>query len=150
MAVRSDIEVLYVEEIEQLARRLQPRERYFTLLLAWDAPAVDQAQLRKWMQPLVDRGLVYFCAWGRECKAVHDAADMCDIERGKSSGNPDFFVMTTRHDDEPLEEVLWFFQMLALPTEAGMAGDFDRFAVAVGNPQWADAMSRFFLASKAG
>jgi hypothetical protein len=58
--------------------------------------------------------------------------------------------MTTWHDDEPLEEVLWFFQMLALPTEASIVGNLDRFAVAVGNPKWADAMSRFFLASKAG
>jgi hypothetical protein len=101
------------------------------------------------MQPLVDRGLVYFCAWGRECEAVHDAVDMCDIERRKSSGNPNFFVMATWHEDEPLEEMLWFFQMLALPTEASIVGNFDRFAVAVGNPKWADAMRQFFSASEA-
>ena len=101
------------------------------------------------MQPLVDRGLVYFCAWGRECEAVHNAVDMCDIEQQKSSGNPDFFIMTTSHDDEPLEEALWFFKMLALPTEAPIVGNFDRFAVAVGNREWADAMRQFFSASEA-
>ena len=145
-----EIKVLSTVTIEELSDAVQLRNPQFTPFLAWDAPAVDQAQLRKWMQPLVDRGLVYFCVWGRECKAVHDAADMCDIERGKGSGNPDFFVMTTWHDDEPLEEVLWFFQMLALPTDASIVGNLDRFAVAVGNPKWADTMSRFFLASKAG
>jgi hypothetical protein len=144
-----EIQVLFIGTIEELSDAIQPRNPQFTLFLAWDALALDQAQLRKWMQPLVDRGLVYFCAWGRECKALHDAVDMCDIEPQKNSGNPDFFIMTTWHDDEPLEEALWFFQTLALPTEPPIVGNFDRFAVAVGNPQWADEMSRFFLASKA-
>ena len=140
MPATPGIDVLYFEKIEQLTQGLQPRERYFTLFLAWDAPGADPAQLRKWMQPLVDRGLVYFCAWGRECKAVHDTVDMCDIEREKSSENPDLFIMTTWHDDEPLEEAFWFFQMLALPTEEGIVGHFDRLAVAVGNPGWAEEM----------
>jgi hypothetical protein len=147
MPATPGIDVLYVEEIEQLAQRLQPCKRYFTLFLAWDAQAADQAQLRKWMQPLVDRGLIYFCAWGRECKAVHDAVDICDIEREKRSENPDFIIMTTWHDDEPLEEALWFFQMLALPTEESIAGNFDRLAVAVGNPHWAEEMRDYLSKS---
>jgi|SRR5580704_5704013 hypothetical protein len=142
MTVRSDIKVVYVEKIEQLTRRLEQSEKCFTLLLAWDVPTVDQTQLRGIMQPLVDRGLVYFCGWGQGCQAVHDAVDMCDIERENHGAKPELFIMTTWHDDESLDEAVWFFKELALPDETQGVGTFDRFAVAVGNPEWADTITR--------
>jgi hypothetical protein len=142
MDVRSDINVLYVEEIEELAQRLESRERCFTLFLAWDAPTEEQTKLREIMQPLVDRGLVYFCAWGRGCEAVHDAVDRCDIERENHAAKPELFIMTTWHHDEPLEEAVWFFKELALPNETHGVPSFDRFAVAVGNREWSDTIKR--------
>jgi hypothetical protein len=145
MDVRSNISVLYVEGIEELARRLGPRERYFTLLLAWDAPTEERTKLREIMQPLVDLGLVYFCAWGQGCQAVHDAVDMCDIARENHAAKPELFIMTTWHDDEPLEDAVWFFKELALPDETHGVPSFDRFAVAVGNPEWADNITRALL-----
>jgi hypothetical protein len=145
MTMRSDIKVVYVEKIEQLTRRFEPSEKCFTLLLAWDAPTEDQTQLRGIMQPLVDRGLVYFCAWGQGCQAVHDAVDMCDIERENHAAKPELFIMTTWHDDEPLEDAVWFFKELALPDETHGVPSFDRFAVAVGNLEWADTITRALL-----
>jgi len=140
------IEVLSVETIEQLPQRIQHRRKHFTLLLAWDAPTEDQAQLREWMRPLVDQGLVYFCAWGRGCEVVHDAVDQCDIERTEITGESDLVIMTTWHDDESLRKACWFFKEHALPNETSEIQSFDRFAVAVGDAKWAEKMKDFLCA----
>jgi hypothetical protein len=136
------IEVFNIDSIEQLADRLPHRSKFFTLFLAWNAPVIERDKLMVLFQPLVDRGLVYFCAWGNRCEEVHDAVDMCIEERQPEAGQADYMLMTTWHQDEPLEEALWFFKMLAIPSENHVLADFERFSVAVGNPEWAGKMER--------
>ncbi|HMD76630.1 MAG TPA: hypothetical protein VKG86_04565 [Terracidiphilus sp.] len=140
------IEVFAVDSIEQLADRLPHRSKYFTLLLAWDAPEMEQEKLMELLQPLVDCGLAYLCAWGSQCEEVHDAVDMCVAKREKEIGQADYTVMTTWHEDEPLKEVLWYFRTLAIPAEGHVFADFQRFAVPVGNPGWAVEMQRALVA----
>jgi hypothetical protein len=136
------IEVFAIDSIEQLAHCLPRRGKYSTLLLAWDAPEMEHEKLAELMQPLVDRGLACFCAWGIRCEDVHDAVDLCVTDSEQEFGDADYLVMTTWHADEPLEEALWFFRMLAIPAEGHVFEDFQRFAVAVGNPTWAAEMER--------
>jgi hypothetical protein len=52
----------------------------------------------------------------------------------------DYLLMTAWHADESLEEAFWFFKMNAIPAECHVFANFDRFAVAVGNPEWANRM----------
>jgi hypothetical protein len=52
----------------------------------------------------------------------------------------DYLLMTAWHADESLEEAFWFFKMNALPADCHVFADFDRSAVAVGNPEWANRM----------
>jgi hypothetical protein len=48
-------------------------------------------------------------AWGKECSSWDTAVDIANIEEFSSSDIPeDRFVMTTWHNEEPLEEVFWF------------------------------------------
>jgi len=136
------VEIVSIANIDELADRLPQRHRYFTLLLAWDAPEIDDQKLMNLFRPLVDRGLAYLCAWGRHCEAVHDAVDLCVVERELQMGEKDYVLMTTFHLDEPIEEAIWFFKMLAIPSENHVFADFDRFAVAVGDPHWAQEMER--------
>jgi hypothetical protein len=111
--------------------------------LAWDAPEIEQEKLIDLFRPLVDGGLAYLCAWGDQCEAVHDAVDMCVVEKKLQAGEADYLLMTTWHAEEPLEEATWFFKMLAIPSENHLFADFGRFAVAVGNPGWAQEMDRY-------
>jgi hypothetical protein len=64
---------------------------------------------------------------------------MRELEEGES----DYLLMTTWHADESLEEALWFFQHLAIPAENHVLEDLDRFAVAIGNPEWNRKMERY-------
>lgn len=135
-----EIQVVSVGAIEELSGAIQPQNRPFTLFLAWDAPAADRKQLEDWMRPVVEGGLAYFCSWGARCEAVHDAVDSCDIAFLKGDIRQDNVIMTTWHHDESLDEAFWFFATCAELTVTRGISEFDRFAVAVGNPHWAEEM----------
>jgi len=65
-----------------------------------------QAQVSDW---IVRHGCRYMMAWGVECSSWDDAVDMANLDRFDFETIPDeAFVMTTWHDDEPLEEVFSF------------------------------------------
>lgn len=58
---------------------------------------------------LVASGCRYMLAWDKECSAWDDAVDEADLERFDYGDIPDEeVVMTTRHEDDDLEEVFWF------------------------------------------
>jgi hypothetical protein len=48
-------------------------------------------------------------AWGENCSSWDDSVDIANLERFDYGEIPESqFVMTTWHQDEPLQEVLWF------------------------------------------
>lgn len=139
------IDILSLPSINDLAGLVQRRHPNFLLLLAWNAPEMNQAKLIDLFRPIVDRGLVYFCAWGDNCEAIHDAVEQCDIQKYQEDGRaltPDSILMTTWHARESLREALWFFKVCTLPAESFAPYACDRFAVAVGNPDWAAELER--------
>jgi hypothetical protein len=131
-----------LKRIEEFLARLPVKSKYFTLLLAWDAPNLPLNEIVDLVRPLVSHGLVYFCAWGDNCELAHDAVDRADIERMRIEDHEDYVIMTTWHHEEALEEVFWFFDTLAIPTEDQFSSDLERFAVAIGKPGWVDRMKR--------
>lgn len=135
------IGIIAADSIEQLAERIRPRSKYFTLFLAWDALDIGERNMVEIFQPLVDRGLAYFCAWGNRCREVHDAVDMCVVEEEIKNGEADYLLMTTWHEEESLEDAFWFFKNLAIPGENEVFSDFERYVVVIDNPQWADQLS---------
>jgi len=135
-----EIEIISVATIDQLCDCLPKRRKYFTLLLAVDAVDVDEERLMTLFRPLVCRGLAYFCVWGKGCSAVHDAVDLCVVLNEIDHGEAGYLLMTTWYEDVPLVDSLWTFKMIAIPAECDVFGSFDRFAVAVGNAEWAESM----------
>lgn len=66
----------------------------------WQASASD------W---LVRSGCLYMMAWGENCSSWDDSVDFANIDQFLPAEVPDEkFVMTTWHENEPLEEVFWF------------------------------------------
>ena len=58
---------------------------------------------------LVRSGCLYMMAWGENCSSWDDSVDFANIRKFDFQEIPDeSFVMTTWHDNEPLEEVFWF------------------------------------------
>ena len=58
---------------------------------------------------LVETGCLYMMAWGKDCSLWDDAVDVVNLEAYDWKDIPDDkSIMTTWHDDESLEDVLWF------------------------------------------
>lgn len=65
-----------------------------------------QATVSQW---LVRAGCLYTMAWGASGSSWDTAVDLANIEQFDYKEIPeDALVMTTWHDNEPLEEVFWF------------------------------------------
>ncbi len=67
----------------------------------------------EWRNELADHliatGCFYFCACGVDCSIWHDCVDVAVLEKFDFKGVPnEEFVMTTCHENEPLEEAMWF------------------------------------------
>jgi hypothetical protein len=74
---------------------------------------IEQAvpQMRQWdvSRWLVESGCRYMMAWGDNCGSWDDSVDEANLEAFNYEEIPEgSFVMTTSHEDEPLEEVFWF------------------------------------------
>ena len=74
------------------------------------------------------------CVWGPNCERVHDIFD--EVHVGDGTTEPSFTFMSTWHDDEPLEEAVWFFLQSAFPPDGEIAST-SYLAITVGNPDWA-------------
>ena len=58
---------------------------------------------------LVKSGCRFMMAWGLNCSSWDDSVDHANLRMFGYGDIPDEdFVMTTWHEDEPLEETLWF------------------------------------------
>jgi hypothetical protein len=123
----------------------------FRLLVAANTLELSVEVISAFALAASERGMVYFCSWGPGCERFHDIVDEVEVEDSlgpqKFAGaKPDDVIMTTWHDDEPLEEGLRFLAQLAVPTE-GFAADSDfRIVICAGNSDWR-AQSEKFLQS---
>lgn len=79
----------------------------FKAVLVLDTPAdaVWRTAIAAW---LARSGCRYALAWGIDCEAWHDAIDDDAIAAFPGEPRDDDLIMTTWHDDEPLEEVAHF------------------------------------------
>ncbi len=64
---------------------------------------------------IVRSGCRYFMAWGNQCRDWHDSVDEANLKRFDYGDFPDDdLVMTTWHEDEPVEEAFWFSEFSAV------------------------------------
>lgn len=96
-----------VNSLEEL-RAFSALTRFFTILVCADFGRVETEVISRAAEALMRKGNVYFCAWGPDCQRAHDIYDKVVVEK-ELEEKKGWFVMTTWHDDERLEETLWFF-----------------------------------------
>ena len=116
---------------------------HFACLLAVDATAIDDRTIDAFAERLLDHGMAYLCVWGPDCRRVHDLVDDVVVLRTIREGW-EHTIMTTWHDDEPLEEAIWFLIHAAYPEEALLPTCETRIGIAVANDNWAEELYRRF------
>ncbi len=129
---------IYVLELPSLAglpRILNLSSQYFTLLLACDARQISHDEIAKAATSLVEQGVVYVCSWGPDCQRVEDIFD--EVIVGK---NPDetvkSVIITTQHNDESLDEALWFLLNVAFAAEEYEKDCGAELIIVVANSEW--------------
>jgi len=76
------------------------------LVIESEVSQMWQWEVSRW---LVSSGCRYTLAWGKDCSSWDEAVDEANLERFDYGDIPDEeAVMTTRHEDEDLEEMFWF------------------------------------------
>jgi hypothetical protein len=134
---------LYLETPESFPDGFTLSSPRFVCLLAWDARDVDGERIAELAAKLLNAGAVYVCAWGPDCKRVHDIIDKVHV-----GPNPpkivDRVVMTTWHSDEPLAEAIWFALNSTNPDEGYALGCASTLGVAIGNLGWHEEICSAF------
>lgn len=109
----------------------------YVLVIASERPtvALDIKTARAW----VDAGARYICAWGPDAEEVHQSFDYAGFlpEYGE-----EVELVTTGHQDEPIEEALWFAFNCAKSVEPNPELDV---VVIVVDSESLEARCRFWL-----
>jgi hypothetical protein len=92
---------------DQVPQDEGPQRPFLALVIIRDPVTPEwQWAVSKW---LVASGCLFMCAWGPDCSSWDDSVDYANMEAFSYGDIPqDRFVMTTWHDDEPLDEAVWF------------------------------------------
>lgn len=135
-----DLFYLFLPDFKEFPTHLELPSKNFGLLFACDVTSVKGEILLSWADNLIDNGLVYFCAWGKGSQETENAVDIACVEkkmRGEvDDNNNGYFVMTTSHDDEPLNEALWFALNLSYPDEKYVKDCESNLIIVVENKDW--------------
>lgn len=139
-AVNRDLYSMFIPTFADFPKTLDLPSKYFVLLFACDARLIDGETLLSWAHSLMDNGLVYHCAWGEKSEDVEEAVDWACVERGIDEigkyGDFDQFVMTTSHQDDSLDEFLWYGLNCALPDDQYADECKSNLIVVVENEDW--------------
>jgi hypothetical protein len=123
------------DTIENLADETTPSAANFGLLVAMNAQHVTDESILKGAKKLLSKGLACLCAWGPDCKRVHDLFDVAarEINDKPSASN---VIMTTSHSDESIQEALWYFLHCDYVTEKFEKTCNDWIIAPISNSGW--------------
>lgn len=89
----------------------------FVAFTALDATALTDEQLGALARSLIGGGCVYACSWGPEADRVETAFDWEVVRSEMEQSARALDIMTTSHEDESLDEAIWFALFVAFPPE---------------------------------
>jgi hypothetical protein len=116
-------------------------EPYFVLFLALDATRVPDSAIRGFADKIAVQGVAYVCTWGPACSRVHDIFDFAlyvdNEELRRDADEHDSTIMTSWHEDEGLDEALYFAVFDAHPDDRYFDRCRSLLAVVVDSPSWA-------------
>jgi len=132
-------QVIAIGSLPDLVKGIAAPSAEFILLVAADTSRLPPEQLVAASQALLAAGARYVCCWGPGCARLHDVFDEC----AGYLNNKDAVVMTTSHDDEQLEEVIWFATHSAFPDVPFSQASASVVVLVVGNTEWYDEACRY-------
>ncbi|MBZ5508999.1 MAG: hypothetical protein LAO78_26360 [Acidobacteriia bacterium] len=141
------VSLCMAQTLEELPTLITPSGPHFVLLIAMDATEIRNHSICAVAERLLDRGAIYVCAWGPECRKVEDAFDEAIVQRNPDETDRNV-VFTTAHSQESIEEAVWFFLNCAWPAEDYVYTCSDWIAAVIKNPALEAEVRKKLLAEK--
>jgi hypothetical protein len=112
---------LHLGNAVELESQIILPSRCFVCFLGWDSALESADSISQVSEILLRSGCVYLCSWGRGCGRVHDIAEELSVG---PNPHPETYpgIMTTWHENDPLDDALWFFLGSTWPDD-GYADD---------------------------
>ncbi|MDN5942604.1 MAG: hypothetical protein L0H94_12030 [Nitrospira sp.] len=120
--------------------------KHCVVFLAMDARPMSVDEISNIANWALAQGAVYFCVRGPDCKRVHDIIDEAVVCRNSGETDEDV-IMTTWHEDEALDEALWFAVNSAFSAGAYEGTCETLVAIAVGSKEWGSQMTKILSES---
>ena len=133
--------------LEDLAADLRVISDSFVLGIAANTSTLTGPALVDMATQLLRRGASYVCCWGPDCSRLHDCFDESDSAVHGSSTD-DRILMTTWHESESLEEMIWFALNSTVPAPHYFAHTRAVVIATIGSDEWAAGAAKY-LASRA-
>jgi hypothetical protein len=110
--IQSQVSPIYIHlPVGSCPPRMESSPNRTVVVIEQDVSPEWQAQISRW---IVGSGCLFMMAWGKDCSSWDDSVDHANLEDFNYGEIPDDrFVMTTWHDDEPIEEAFWFCRYTA-------------------------------------
>jgi hypothetical protein len=118
--------VLLLKSLSELAKSIPRTQPNLLVLLGCDARALRDVDILAALRQMFEQGIVYLCCWGSDCERVHDLADQLTLHQ-----LGDDLVLTTWHDDESLDEAIWFLIHCAEPANEKVHSKCDQVVAIV-------------------
>ncbi|MCD4687595.1 MAG: hypothetical protein K8S97_16835 [Anaerolineae bacterium] len=123
---------LTVPSFDALPREIVLPSPHFVCLLCSDARGVPDRMIIDAATTLLDRGLVYLCAWGPDCERVRNL-----FETAALVWNSRVAVLTVHFYDD-LDDVFGYFLDVAYPAMAYTASCQTGLVLSIGTLDWTE------------
>jgi len=124
-----------VDDLSEIFPLPKRENTNFALLLVMDGREETVGDLDNIPKRLIEEGLVYLCTWGKDCARIHDIFDKAAIQK-ETESKKELTIMTTWHNDESIDETLWYFLYNTLPDEEYYEICKTAYIVSVANDEW--------------
>jgi hypothetical protein len=123
--------MLELQTATELPSIIELRSPHFGCFIAWDADGASKDDVASLVTALLKSGGVYFSYWGHDCERVHDITDELHYRHSNS------VIMTTWHNNETLDNALWFFLNSTWPDDQYEDTFRSSLAISIGSDAWA-------------
>lgn len=106
-STQRDLYFLDITTPDELPDPLRLSAKHFVCFVAWFSNGIEAQTVHRLAEALLRAGCAYFCAWGIGCERVHDLFD--EVSFAMYPEPEESIVMSTWHDEQSLDDALWYF-----------------------------------------
>lgn len=131
-----ELHFLELDDPSQLPMEISLSTRHFACFVAWEADDVQVEDVMRIAEILLSAGGAVFGCWGSGCRRIQEIIDEIDSDPFREKDVPDdAVIMTSWHEDESLEDALWFFLNESTPDTHFEETLGSSLAISIGAPE---------------